>query len=384
MTEADQRNSETALAMGMTGDLANRWAAVNERYVEATRGFSDLVGSYGSISRVLRLMIQSAVLGLGAYLVIQYELTSGGMLAASIMMGRALAPMETAIGNWRGFISARQSVRRLSDLLVRVRPTTASTELPKPVCSLTAEDLTIAAPGVQTTILQGIRFQLEAGDVLGIIGPSGSGKTSLMRALTGVWRPIRGTVRLDGAALDQWNQESLGLHVGFVSQSVDLFDGTIAENIARMAESADAEAVFQAARQAGAHDMILKQPKGYDTPIGDAGTILSAGQRQRIALARALYGSPFFIALDEPHANLDNEGEVALMHAIQTAKDRGAIVALIAHRPTALAHCNKVLLIGNGTQQAFGPRDEVLSKVMMQAPPQPGRLKVVADSQARG
>jgi len=381
MIEADRRNSETVVAMGMAGALASRWNTVNDRFIGATQISSDVVGSYSSITRVVRLLLQSAVLGLGAYLVIKNELTAGGMIAASIMMGRALAPIETAIANWRGFISARQSVRRLSDLLARLPRPTAATELPKPVRSLDAEDLVIGSPGAQTPVLQNVRFQLVAGDVLGVIGPSGAGKTSLVRTLVGVWRPLRGTVRLDGAALDQWDTETLGRHIGFVSQAIDLFDGTIAENIARMAASPDSEAVLRAAQAAGAHDMILKLPKGYDTPIGEAGTALSAGQRQRLALARAFYGDPFFIALDEPHANLDSEGEQALMQAIQNAKERMAIVVLVAHRPSALALCNKVVLLRNGMQQAFGPRDEVLAKVVRPAPqPAAGGLKVVGDA----
>jgi PrtD family type I secretion system ABC transporter len=386
MIEADRRNSETVVAMGMAGALATRWNAVNDRFIGATQISSDVVGSYSSITRVVRLLLQSAVLGLGAYLVIKNELTAGGMIAASIMMGRALAPIETAIANWRGFISARQSVKRLSELLSRLPRRAAATELPKPVRSLDAEDLVIAAPGAQTAVLQNIRFQLVAGDVLGIIGPSGAGKTSLVRTLVGVWRPMRGTVRLDGAALDQWDSEMLGQHIGFVSQAIDLFDGTIAENIARMASSPDSEAVFRAARAAGAHDMILKLPKGYDTPIGEAGAVLSAGQRQRLALARAFYGDPFFIALDEPHANLDSEGDQALMQAIQTAKERMAIIAIVAHRPSALANCNKVILLRNGTQQAFGPREEVLAKIARPGaqPAATAGLKVVGDTQVRG
>jgi PrtD family type I secretion system ABC transporter len=386
MVEGDRRNSETVVAMGMAGVLAQRWAAVNARFLGAAERASDVVGSYASFSKVTRLLMQSAVLGLGAYLVIKNELTAGGMIAASIMMGRALAPIETAIANWRSFISARQSIRRLSELLARLQPVIKPTDLPKPILSLDVEDLMVASPGAPTAILQGIRFRLVAGEALGIIGPSGAGKTSLVRNLVGIWRPARGTVRLDGAALDQWDPEVLGQSIGFVSQGVELFDGTVTENIARMALSPDSEAVIEAARAAGAHDMILKLPKGYDTPIGEAGTVLSAGQRQRVALARALYGQPFMVVLDEPHTNLDNEGELALNQAIQAAKARLAIVILIAHRPSALATCDKVLLLANGTQQAFGPRDEVLAKVMPRPVQQPaaGGLKIVSDLQGRG
>lgn len=383
MIEADRRNSETVVAMGMAGTLAKRWAGINARYLGAMQRSTDVVGSYGSVTKVLRLLLQSFILGVGAYLVIKQELTAGAMIAASIMMGRALAPIETAIANWRGFVAARQGVRRLSELLARLRPTDTATELPKPKLNLVVEQVAIAAPGSQSAILNNVAFRLSAGEVLGIIGPSGAGKTSLLRTLVGIWRPARGVVRIDGAALDQWDTEVLGKNIGFVSQAIELFDGTVAENIARMAAMPDSDTVLQAARAAGAHEMILRLPSGYDTPIGEAGTVLSAGQRQRIALARALYGDPFLIALDEPHANLDNEGEIALTQAIQTAKARGAIVILIAHRPSALAVCDKVLFLANGTQQAFGPRDEVLQKVLAR-PVQPAaagaNLKVVGDT----
>jgi ABC-type protease/lipase transport system fused ATPase/permease subunit len=238
-------------------------------------------------------------------------------------------------------------------------------------------------------ILNNVNFRLGAGEALGIIGPSGAGKTSLVRTLVGIWRPVRGAVRLDGAAIDQWNRTSLGKHIGFVSQNVELFEGTISENIARMATQPDAEAVIAAAQAAGAHDMVLRLPSGYDTRIGDGGTALSAGQRQRIALARAVFGSPFLVVLDEPNSNLDNEGEMALQQAIVGLKSRGAIVVLIAHRPQALAACDKVLFVANGAQQAFGPRDEVLQKVLarpqpLQAPAVAANLKVVAEAGKAG
>ena len=241
------------------------------------------------------------------------ELTAGSMIAASIMMGRALAPIETAIANWRSFISARQSVRRLSDTLARTYVKPAVTELPPPVKQLDVELPAVVAPGGETIIVKDIRFRLVAGEALGIIGPSGAGKTSLVRNILGVWPAARGTVRLDGAALSQWHPERLGRSIGFVSQDVELFDGTISENIARMAINPDNAAVLEAARAAGAHDLILQFPSGYDTRIGEAGAILSAGQRQRIALARALYGNPFLLVLDEPNSNLDNDGEAALL-----------------------------------------------------------------------
>jgi PrtD family type I secretion system ABC transporter len=358
--EAGRRNAETVLAMGMLGALAERWRVANRTYLAAVEQSADVSNFFGSIAKVLRMLLQSAILGLGAYLVIQNELTAGAMIAASIMMARALAPIETAIANWRGFVNARQSFRRLSDILQRIRPELTKTELMRPAHSLDVENVTVAAPGGQVPILTDARFRLEAGETLGLIGPSGCGKTSLVRTLVGVWCPARGAVRLDGAALDQWDSEQLGCHIGYLSQTVELFDGTVAENIARMSPEPDSAAVIEAAQIAGAHEMILRFPGGYDTRIGDAGAILSAGQRQRIALARALFRNPFLVVLDEPNANLDQEGEQALLNAIARLKERGAIVIVVAHRLIALSVCEKILLLANGVQQAFGPRESVL------------------------
>jgi ATP-binding cassette subfamily C protein len=387
IAEGTRRNSESAVAMGMVGTLGQRWTAINDRYLSAIGRSTDVVNGYGGITKVLRLLLQSAILGLGAYLVIKNELTAGGMIAASIMMGRALAPIETAIANWRPFIAARESIKRLSALLSSVRPDNEErTALPQPARSLDVDRVTVAAPGTQRVIVANVAFRLTNGEAMGVIGPSGSGKSSLIRALVGVWPVARGSVRLDGASLDQWDPELLGPHIGYVSQTVELFDGTVAENIARMQAGASDESVVQASMAAGAHEMILKLPSGYDTPIGEGGAVLSGGQRQRIALARALYGAPFLIVLDEPNSNLDNEGELALQAAIRALKARGAIVILIAHRPAALAECSKVLFLANGAQQAFGPRDEVLKAVLAKpqgAPPQPagtGGLKVVAET----
>jgi ATP-binding cassette subfamily C protein len=285
------------------------------------------------------------------------------------MMGRALAPIETVIANWRGFVAARDSMRRLSAGFVQLKPDAAITDLPPPRRSLEVQHLSLAAPGMQTPIVRDVSFKLTAGEALGIIGPSGAGKSSLVRGLVGIWPPARGAVLLDDAALLQWSRVSLADSVGFLGQSIELFDGTVAANIARMAETPDSEAVLAAAAAAGAHEMILRLPKGYDTEIGDAGASLSAGQRQRIALARALYRDPFLIVLDEPNSNLDAEGDAALQRAIETAKERGAIVVMIAHRPSALVVCDKVLVLTNGAQQAFGPRDEVVRGFL--APPRP-------------
>ena len=387
MVEAQRRGGETIMAMGMGGALGQRWAGVNNRYIAATASLSDVAGGFGSASKVLRLLLQSVILGLGAYLVIRQEMTAGAMVAASIMMGRALAPIETAIANWRAFIGARQAITRLSEALTRAAPKREVTSLPRPARSLEVEHVVMVAPGGTKPVVANVRFALKAGQAVGIIGPSGAGKTSLVRALVGIWRPAKGCVRLDGAALDQWDLDQLGQHVGFISQTIELFDGTISENIARMNVKPDADAVLRAAKAAGAHELILRLPNGYDTPIGEGGEALSGGQRQRIALARALYGDPFLIVLDEPNSNLDNEGEMALRQAIANLKTRGAIVVLIAHRPSVLAVCDHILVLANGEQKDFGSRDEIMQKMTrpVAAPAAAaGNLKVVSGTTAGG
>ena len=386
MVEAQRRGGETIMAMGMAGALGQRWAGVNNRYIAASASLSDVAGGFGSASKVLRLLLQSVILGLGAYLVIRQEMTAGAMVAASIMMGRALAPIETAIANWRAFIGARQAITRLSEALTRAAPKREVTSLPRPARSLEVEHVVMVAPGGTKPVVANVRFALKAGQAVGIIGPSGAGKTSLVRALVGIWRPAKGCVRLDGAALDQWDLDQLGQHVGFISQTVELFDGTISENIARMNVKPDADAVLRAAKAAGAHELILRLPNGYDTPIGEGGEALSGGQRQRIALARALYGDPFLIVLDEPNSNLDNEGEMALRQAIANLKTRGAIVVLIAHRPSVLAVCDHILVLANGEQKDFGSRDEIMQKMTrpVAAPAAAGNLKVVSGTTAGG
>ena len=387
MVEAQRRGGETIMAMGMADALGQRWAGVNNRYIAATASLSDVAGGFGSASKVLRLLLQSVILGLGAYLVIRQEMTAGAMVAASIMMGRALAPIETAIANWRAFIGARQAITRLSEALTRAAPKREVTSLPRPARSLEVEHVVMVAPGGQKPVVANVRFALKAGQAVGIIGPSGAGKTSLVRALVGIWRPAKGCVRLDGAALDQWDLDQLGQHVGFISQTVELFDGTISENIARMNVKPDADAVLRAAKAAGAHELILRLPNGYDTAIGEGGEALSGGQRQRIALARALYGDPFLVVLDEPNSNLDNEGELALRQAIANLKTRGAIVVLIAHRPSVLAVCDHILVLANGEQKDFGSRDEIMQKMTrpVAAPAAAaGNLKVVSGATAGG
>ena len=362
--EGDRRNAETIVAMGMLPVLAERWRQVNGQFIRSVEQSADVVNSFGALTKTFRMALQSAVLGLGAYLVLLGQLTPGSMIAASIMMGRALGPIEIAVGNWRNFIGAKDAFKLLNTQLGKFSVQPMRTELPAPRQNLVAQGLVVAAPGADRPILQGLRFGIKGGEVVGLIGPSGAGKTSLARTLVGIWEPARGTVRLDGAELSQWEPAELGKHIGFLSQDVALFEGTIAQNIARMDPEPNSEGVLKAAQAAGAHDLILHMSEGYDTRIGEGGGLLSAGQRQRIALARALYGDPFFVVLDEPQSNLDAEGENALLSAIEGVKVRGGIVIVISHRPSTLTGCDKVLVLANGGQQAYGPRDEVLRKVL--------------------
>ena len=364
LAEASRRNAEVLQAMGMGGRVAERWREANAKYMASQQRASDVAGGMGAISKVLRMALQSAVLGVGAYLVIEQQATAGIIIASSILTSRALAPVELAIANWRGFVAARQSWRRLTELFAALPVRGEPMALPRPSAAFAVEGVSATPPGGQRFVVQDVTFALKAGNGLGIIGPSASGKSSLARLLVGVWTPIRGKVRLDGAALEQWDPEALGRHVGYLPQDVELFAGTVADNIARFEPEPDAEAVLEAAKAANVHDLILRLPDGYDTQIGEGGTALSAGQRQRIALARALYRDPFLIVLDEPNSNLDAEGEQALTQAILGARARGRIVVVIAHRPSALAGVDLILMLADGKAQAFGPKDEVLSKVL--------------------
>jgi PrtD family type I secretion system ABC transporter len=364
LAEACRRNAELLQAMGMRPPLRAQWAEVNANYMYDQRRASDLIGTLGAISKVLRLMLQSAVLGVGACLVINQEATAGIIIAGSILTSRALAPAELAIANWRVFVAARQSWGRLRELL-RLMPALATPmALPAPRLSISVEGASVVPPAAQAYAVKDISFQLAAGQALGVIGPTGSGKSSLARLLANVWEPAQGKVRLDGAVLDQWCADALGKHVGYLPQDVELLDGTVAQNIARFDPDAGARTIAEAALAAHVHDLILRLPSGYETGVGEAGVLLSAGQRQRVGLARALYGAPFLVVLDEPNSNLDAEGDEALTAAILGVRKRGGIVIVIAHRPTALAGVDQILVLGGGRLQAFGPKDEVLGKVL--------------------
>ncbi|MDO9426756.1 MAG: type I secretion system permease/ATPase [Methylobacterium sp.] len=367
LAEAGRRNAEVLAAMGMQERFATRWAGANRDYMHAHQRASDIAGLFGAASKVFRMALQSGVLALGAWLVINGQASAGIIIASSILVARALAPAELAIANWKGFVQARQSWARLSELFVRLPASPRPHALPAPTEALRVEGVSVAPPGTSRLVVQDVGFSLQAGQGLGVIGPSASGKSSLVRALVGVWPTVRGKVRLDGAALDQWSTGELGPHLGFLPQEVELFAGTVAANIARFDPDAPSAAVIAAARSAGVHDLVLRLPEGYDTRIGEGGAGLSAGQRQRIGLARALYGDPFLVILDEPNANLDSEGENALTQAILGVRRRGGICIVVAHRPSALAAVDLILMMAEGRVQAFGPKDEILKSVLRPA-----------------
>jgi PrtD family type I secretion system ABC transporter len=360
LLETSRRNAEVVHAMGMSGRLAARWNEINADFMHSHRRAADVSGGLGTLSRALRLLIQSAVLAIGAYLVLLQDASPGIIIASSILVSRALAPVELAIANWKGFVAARQARHRLNRLLESFPASSAPMQLPKPEGTLSVEHVTAVPPGDRRIILQDVNFTLKAGDALGVIGPSAAGKSSLARLLVGVWEPARGKVCVDGASLDQWAPEQLGRHIGYLPQNVELFEGTVAENISRFEVDPNPETVLAAAKAAGVHDLILSLPEGYETQIGEAGEALSAGQRQRVALARALYGDPFLVVLDEPNSNLDEAGDGALTKAIQSVRERNGIVVVIAHRPSALSATNLVLVLMQGQQQRFGPKEEAL------------------------
>jgi ATP-binding cassette, subfamily C, type I secretion system permease/ATPase len=362
LAETGQRNGEVLLAMGMMARMADRWGTANETYLKSQQRVSDVTGGLGAISKVARVMLQSAVLGVGAYLVIQQEATAGIIIAASILTARAFAPVDLAIAHWRVFVAARQGWHRLTKLLEVIPSSTIHLPLPAPCEALNVEALSAAPPGSDRLVIADVTFALKTGQTVCVIGPSAAGKSTLARLLVGVWRPLRGRVRLDGAELDQWDEETLGSHLGYLPQDVELFAGTVAQNIARFELAADPGKIVAAAKAAGAHDLIVGLSNGYDTALGGQGLGLSAGQQQRIALARALYGNPFLVVLDEPNANLDAEGEAALTKAILGVRQRGGIVVVVSHRPSALVAADMVLVMVQGRAVAFGPKQAVLAK----------------------
>lgn len=359
-----QSDSELLRSLGMQGAALSRWRKLRARSLGQGMEASDRVGGYTTLTKTLRLFLQSAMLGLGAYLVLQDQLSAGAMIAGSILLGRALAPIEMAIGQWQAIARARLGWSRLVALLSEVRPDPERLPLPRPRALLEVNQLSVVPPGHNQATLRGVSFKVLPGQAVGVIGTSGAGKSTLARALTGVWPPAAGQVRLDGATLDQYDPDVLGRLIGYLPQAVTLFEGTLAENIARLDDRPDPSAVVDAARKAAADGMIRHQADGYDTQMSAEGGRLSGGQIQRVGLARALYGDPVLLVLDEPNSNLDNEGSEALNKAIRQMKADGKSVLIMAHRPAAIKECDMLLVLDNGLPKAFGPRDEVLQKVL--------------------
>ncbi|WP_137124331.1 type I secretion system permease/ATPase [Roseomonas sp. HF4] len=377
--ESIVRNAEVIDSMGMLPAVMARWRSGMAEMSAPMNRAMDRAAPLLALTKFSRLAVQVAILGIGAWLVLQQELTAGAAIAGSIIMGRALAPVEQLVGGWRGLVQARQSWKRLQAFLVlpRIRP--PGIALPEPRGRLAAERVTFGFPGSSVATVKAVSFALDPGESLAIIGPSAAGKTTLIRLLIGTLQPLSGSVRLDGADVFTWQREDFGRHMGYLPQDVELFDGTVLDNIARMAQ-APAEAVFDAARLAGAHEMILRLPKGYETEIGEGGQHLSGGQRQQIGLARAMFGNPTLVVLDEPNSNLDGDAEAALLGALQELRRRGTTVVLVSHRPVLVQGVEKVLLLRDGAVETFGPRVEVLKKFMKPAQPAaipspPGRVE---------
>jgi len=380
------RNAEVIDAMGMLPNLMQRWFKLHGRFLSLQAEASEKAGIIGAVSKFFRTALQSLILGLGALLVLDGKITPGMMIVASILMGRTLSPVEQLIGIWKTWSSTRSAYDRLNELLTANPPRITGMPLPKPKGQIALESVTAAPPGCPVPIIKNLNFTLVPGDVLGVIGPSGSGKSTLARLLVGVWPAAVGKVRLDGADIYQWNKNELGPSIGYLPQDIELFAGTVNENIGRFGEI-DPEKVIQAATRAGVHEMILQFPQGYDTPLGDGGAGLSGGQKQRIGLARAMYGDPSLLVLDEPNSNLDETGEQALTAAIIDFRKRGKTVVLITHRSSAINVTSKLLLLRDGVAQMFGPTAQVLAdltKASQQQPqpqsqpqPQPGKPAVL-------
>lgn len=361
-TNKNLRNAEVIESMGMLDSLMSRWSLRQKKVLLLQSRASDRSGIITSISKTFRLLVQSLILGLGAYLAVSHEISPGLVIAGSVLLGRALAPLDLIIGSWKGFIAARSQYARLNSILDQQSAEPERMQLPAPIGHVTVESLTLGAPGAETPIIKGIGFNAPAGSMIGVIGPSASGKSTLAKALVGVWKPQHGVVRLDAADIANWDKSQLGPHLGYLPQDIELFEGTISDNIARFSV-VDPDKVVLAARTASVHEMILMLPNGYDTVIGEGGINLSGGQRQRIGLARAIYGSPRLIVLDEPNAHLDEVGERALALALQQIKLTGATVFVIAHRTSILAQVDRLLVMNAGKISLYGPRDQVLAQL---------------------
>lgn len=356
------RNAEAIHAMGMLPNLLGRWSLLNQRFLALQTQASEKAGLVSALSKFVRVCMQSLILGLGAVLVLEQRITPGMMIVGSILMGRALSPVDQLIGVWKSWSGTRSAQQRLVELLQRYPARAEGMGLPRPCGKLAVEHATALPPGAEQPSLRNVSFTLAAGEALGIIGASGSGKSTLARLLVGIWNATQGAVRLDGADVYRWNKAELGPHVGYLPQDIELFAGSISENIARFGEI-DSERVIEAAKLAGVHEMILHLPQGYDTLLGEGGSGLSGGQKQRIALARALHGRPALVVLDEPNSNLDDAGERALVGALAHLRQRGTTVVVITHRTTVLAVTTRLLLLRQGTTQAYGPTQQVLAEL---------------------
>jgi ATP-binding cassette subfamily C protein len=365
---AMERNAEVIHAMGFAGRMLDRFEGVNRAHLLEHHKMSDGLNMLTVIARTFRIVLQSALLGLSAYLVIQGKMSAGGIIAASIVAGRALAPIDSIISHWKAFTAAQQAAASLQKTLAEVIDPTSPLELPPPKQTLRLEGVSVTAPGGNRLVLADLNFELRAGTVTAVLGPSASGKSSLARAIVGCWPAVRGVVSLDGAGLARWDRQKLGQHVGYLPQDIELLDGTVAENIARFEPNAPAEKILAAAKNAGVHELILSLPKGYETRIGRQGSeALSGGQRQRIGLARALYGDPFLVVLDEPNSNLDNEGDAALLAALRGVRERGGIALVVSHRMNLLSEADIIMVLKDGRIVKAGPRDEMMPAQPKQA-----------------
>lgn len=364
-TTKNLRNAEVIESMGMLDTLMARWAKRQRRVLVLQSGASDKGSVVSSVSRTFRMWAQSIMLAIGAYLVILHEINPGLLMAGSLLLGRALSPIDQMIGSWKGFIAARTQYQRLNDTMEELNAEPQRMTLPDPEGHIQVENLVVSPPGAKSAVIRNISFVTPAGSIVGIVGPSGAGKSTLARALLGIWTPKNGTVRLDGADISSWDKDLLGPHLGYLPQDIELFEGTISDNIARFGK-VDPDKVVHAARMAGVHELILQQPDGYDTVIGSEGINLSGGQRQRVGLARALYGSPRLIVLDEPNSNLDDVGERALSVALEKVKETGATVFIISHRPSILSRLDRVMVLSNGTISLYGAREQVIAELAQQ------------------
>ena len=352
-------NTEVLHAMGMLPGIRNRWYKRNQLFLAKQSEASDKAGIYSNLSKVLRMVFQSLILGLGALYVVQNEMSPGMMIAGSILMGRALAPLDLLINSWGGFNNARSAYGRLNQLLTDFPASQEHMSLPDPVGHVSLENLVVFPPGSQTPAVRNVNLNLVAGKHLAVVGPSAAGKSTLARAILGLWPAAGGVVRIDGAQIEHYNRGELGPHLGYLPQDIELFDGTVAENIARFGH-VDSNQVVIAAKKAGVHELILKLSNGYDTHIGSTQGALSGGQRQRVGLARALYGFPKVVVLDEPNSNLDEQGEVALTHAMAQLKEENTTVIVVSHRPSLLRHVDQILVMREGSVHMYGERNDVL------------------------